>query len=108
VKEKIGQLESLLNGDENFGKGLFSAQSAEEAQALLADKGISFSLDEIYQLKESIKASLDNSELSDDDLEGVAGGVRGDRSSGFRFSPIVPGGPNQPFIIVSPYDPPRW
>ena len=62
--------------DEAFVKELFSKETPEEVQAMLEDKDIELSIDEIVKLKELLEKKVENpdAELSDEDLEDVAGG----------------------------------
>ncbi|MBR3631193.1 MAG: Nif11-like leader peptide family natural product precursor [Mogibacterium sp.] len=72
--------------DEAFMKELLAADSAESAQKMLEDKGVNMSIDEITQLGEYAEKVIsgeitaeeiqaqESDELSDDDLENVAGG----------------------------------
>ena len=64
--------------DEEFVKELFSKETPEEAQAMLAEKDIDLTVEELIQLRELIikkaQQTDDNEELVDDDLEDVAGG----------------------------------
>ena len=65
--------------DEAFVKELFSKETPEEVQAMLEDKDIELSIDEIVKLKELLEKKVENPdadvELGDDDLEEVSGGV---------------------------------
>ena len=67
--------------DEEFVKELFSKETPEEAQALLAEKGIDMSIDELVKLKDLVAAKLqaaengESTELTEEDLADVAGGV---------------------------------
>lgn len=65
--------------DEAFLKELFSKETPEEVQVLLAEKDIALSIDEIVKLREILEKKLQQAqsgeEISDDDLEEVAGGV---------------------------------
>ena len=65
--------------DEAFVKELFSKETPEEVQAMLEDKDIELSIDEIVKLKELFEKKVENpdAELSDEDLEDVAGGCYG-------------------------------
>ena len=65
--------------DEAFVKELFSKETPEEVQAMLEDKDIELSIDEIVKLKELLEKKVENpdAELSDEDLEDVAGGCYG-------------------------------
>lgn len=60
--------------NEDFVKDLFESKSYEEAQAKLADKDIDMSIDELKQTFNLIQKKVDG-ELSDQDLEDVAGGL---------------------------------
>ena len=67
--------------DEAFVKELFSKETPEEAQALLAEKDIDVSIEELVKLKDLIIAKLqaaesgESAELTEEELEDVAGGV---------------------------------
>ena len=62
--------------DEAFVKELLSKETPEEVQAMLEDKDIEVSIAEIVKLRELLekKAKNPDAELSDEDLEDVAGG----------------------------------
>ena len=64
--------------DEAFVKELLSKETPEEVQELLEDKDIEMSIGEIEKAKEMILKKLEDPdaelELSDEDLEDVAGG----------------------------------
>lgn len=67
--------------DEEFVKELFSKETPEEAKALLEEKDVEFTVEEVIKLKEIIVAKLEaaengeEAELGDEDLEEVSGGV---------------------------------
>ena len=67
--------------DEAFVKELFSKETPEEAQALLKEKEIDLSIDELVKLKDLVVAKLqaaesgESAELTEEELEDVAGGV---------------------------------
>ena len=67
--------------DEEFVKEFFSKETPEEAQAMLAEKDIDVSIEELVAIKNIIDKKLqaaadgEDGELCDDDLENVAGGV---------------------------------
>ena len=69
--------------DEEFVKELFSKETPEEAQALLAEKGIDMSIDELVKIKDLVVAKLqaaengESDELTEEDLIDVAGGAIG-------------------------------
>ena len=63
--------------DEAFVKELLSKETPEEVQAMLEDKDIDVSVAEIVKLRELLEKKAENpdAELSEEDLEDVAGGV---------------------------------
>ena len=67
--------------DEAFVKELLSRETPEEAQELLAEKDIDVSIEELVKLKDLIIAKLqaaesgESAELTEEELENVAGGV---------------------------------
>ena len=69
--------------DEEFVKELFSKETPEEAKALLAEKDIDISIEELVKLKDIIIAKLqavengESAELTEADLENIAGGTFG-------------------------------
>ena len=66
--------------DEEFVKELFSKETPEEAQALLAEKDIDVSIEELVKLKDLVVAKLqavesgESAELTEEDLADIAGG----------------------------------
>jgi hypothetical protein len=69
--------------DEEFIKELFSKETPEEAQALLVEKDIELSIDELVKLKDLVVAKLqavengESAELTEEELTDVAGGYLG-------------------------------
>ena len=67
--------------DEEFVKELFSKETPEEAKALLEEKDIDFSVEDIIKLREILlakieqQASGEEGELGEDELEEVSGGA---------------------------------
>ena len=73
------KLDELLK-DEAFIEKLLNQENDTDVQALLAENGIELTLSDISAIKSGIEARLsDNEELSEDDLENVAGGVDVDK-----------------------------
>ena len=71
-QEKIQEVFS----DESFLKEIFSKDTPEEVQKILAEKDIELSIEDILTLRKIIEKKLNQGvELSDDDLEDVSGGV---------------------------------
>ncbi|MDD3852444.1 MAG: Nif11-like leader peptide family RiPP precursor [Syntrophomonadaceae bacterium] len=96
MEQKLAKLQAKIKEDNGFGEKLFSLENSEEAQSYLKDNGIDFSLDEIAQLKDALIKAVgkqQGGELSDEDLENVAGG-----SIGSSIDSIIDGISN--FITV--------
>ena len=71
-QEKIQEVFS----DESFLKEIFSKDTPEEVQTILAEKDIELSIEDILKLRKIIEKKLNQGvELSDDELEDVTGGV---------------------------------
>ena len=68
-----------LFADEAFVKQLLEQEEAEQVQELLRDKEVELSVEEINQLKDMVakmaSGEINPDELSEDDLESVAGGI---------------------------------
>ena len=66
--------------DEEFVKEIFSKETPEEAKALLEEKDIDFSVEDLIKLREIIiakmeqQSSSEEGEISEEDLEDVSGG----------------------------------
>lgn len=76
MKQKLIQLQARLEADQNFGAKLFSQETPEAVQSFLKAEGLDFSLEEIEVVRAALVKVLEkgNGELSEGDLEGVAGG----------------------------------
>ena len=67
--------------DEEFVKELFSKETPEEAKALLEEKDIDFSVEDLIKLREIIiakmeqQSSSEEGELGEDELKDVSGGM---------------------------------
>ena len=67
--------------NEEFVKELFSKETPEEAKALLEEKDIDFSVEDLIKLREIIiakmeqQASSEECELGEDELKDVSGGM---------------------------------
>ena len=62
--------------DEEFVKSLFQLETPEEVQTALADRGIDLSVPDIIKIKDLLLRKIQSGgELSDEELEGVTGGV---------------------------------
>lgn len=78
MEQKLNQLRAKMETDQSFVEKLFSLEKPEEVQGLLKEEGMDFSLEEINMVKEALVKIIgkgENAELSDEDLEEVAGGV---------------------------------
>ena len=62
---------------EGFADKLAACETPEEAQKLFASEGIKLSLDEVKALGSALEKKLEGGEISDDELDSVAGGVSG-------------------------------
>ncbi|NPV91236.1 MAG: hypothetical protein HPY50_10755 [Firmicutes bacterium] len=66
--------------DEAFVKNLLALETPGEVQAALQNKGVDLAVEDIVKIKDVIvKRQNAGGELSDEDLEGVAGGTLGDK-----------------------------
>lgn len=77
MEQKLAQLQAKIEADKGLGEKLFSLENPEDVQSLLQEQGLVFSLEEIGMLKKALVKVLDKggtSELSDEELEDVAGG----------------------------------
>lgn len=79
VAEKIEKMGELLK-DEQFAKTFLAVDSAEEAVALFAGRGVEISEDEVGALAKQIatlsqKLVQNGGELDEDDLERIVGGA---------------------------------
>ncbi|KUG02624.1 hypothetical protein ASZ90_019992 [hydrocarbon metagenome] len=77
MEQKMNELLAKLEADNSLGEKLFLMETPEEVQTLLKEQGLEFSLEEIGMLKEVLIKSMEkggSGELSDEDLENVAGG----------------------------------
>ncbi|MGI6492454.1 MAG: Nif11-like leader peptide family RiPP precursor [Pelotomaculum sp.] len=75
--KKLVQLQAKLEADGKLGEKIFSQETPEQVQGVLKEAGLDFSLEEINQLRDLIVKIMEkgeSGELSDEDLEGVAGG----------------------------------
>jgi predicted ribosomally synthesized peptide with nif11-like leader len=72
MKEKLNELLQ----DEAFLQKLLAADSDTDVQTLLSENGVELTVAEIATIKTGVEAriSSDNEELSEEDLENVAGG----------------------------------
>ncbi len=78
MEEKLVQLHAKLEADQSLAEKLLAMETPEEVQGLLKTEGLDFALEEINMLRDALIKSLlkgENDELSDEDLEDVAGGL---------------------------------
>jgi predicted ribosomally synthesized peptide with nif11-like leader len=77
MEEKVKQFMETLKANEELAEKVFSKETAEEVQVVLKEAGYDFSVEEIMESREYVTKALEEKaegELSDDDLENVAGG----------------------------------
>ncbi len=73
--------------DEAYVKTLLELDTAEEVQASLKEKGVELSVEDITEAK-NVLIQKANGELSDEDLDGVAGGSL-TLAAGFAIAIII-------------------
>ena len=64
-----------LMKDKTFVEQVLGAETAEAAQELFASRGVDFTMEEIIQIGEGLKAASLEGELDAADLDAVAGGI---------------------------------
>ena len=64
--------------DEAFAKSLIEMETPEDVQTALKEKGVDLSIEDIKAIQ-NILVNQEDGELSEDDLENVAGGVDVDK-----------------------------
>lgn len=73
--ESARQFADKMKQDEEFRNAFMAAGSQEKAMKMVNDKGYDFTIEEIAQVRHEYKVEAgDQGELSDKDLEQVAGG----------------------------------
>ncbi len=77
MEERLTRLQAKLEADPGLGEKLFSLETAEEVRSFLGGLELEFSIEEINMVRDVLVKVLEKSndgELSDEDLEEVAGG----------------------------------
>jgi len=76
MKEKMTQIFQLLDSEEGLAEKLFMLEEAEEAQAMLSERGLEVSIEELTEFRNAMQAYANKNEgdLTDEELEEVAGG----------------------------------
>ena len=74
MDEKWITLKAKLEADESWAEKLFGLETAEQVQGFLKEEGLDFSVDEINLFRDQLLKVVQTGELSDEDLEDVAGG----------------------------------
>lgn len=77
MEEKMMQLQAKLETSPELAEKLVQQETPEEAQAVLNEAGLDFTKEEVVELGELLVKGMDQKEgeLSEDDLEDVAGGA---------------------------------
>ena len=78
MEERLTRLQAKLEADPGLGEELFSLETAEEVRSFLGGLELEFSIEEINMIRDVLVKVLEKSndgELSDEDLEEVAGGI---------------------------------
>ncbi|NLG33636.1 MAG: Nif11-like leader peptide family natural product precursor [Syntrophomonadaceae bacterium] len=74
MEERLTRLQAKLEADESWAEKLFGLETAEQVQGFLKEEGLDFSVDEINLFRDQLLKVVQTGELSDEDLEDVAGG----------------------------------
>jgi predicted ribosomally synthesized peptide with nif11-like leader len=78
VEQKLAQLQAKIEADKSLAEKLLSQENPQDVQSLLKEQGLDFSIEEIDMLRTALVKALEKNtgdELSDEDLENVAGGI---------------------------------
>lgn len=75
MEEKLSKLNQKLEADKGLVEKIINLETAEEVQSFIKAQGIEFSLEEINALKNALVNNAQKGELTDADLEEVAGGI---------------------------------
>ncbi|MEN1761764.1 Nif11-like leader peptide family RiPP precursor [Anoxynatronum sibiricum] len=80
MEEKMKRFGELMASNEGMAEEVYGLETAEEVQKLLTEKGLDLTLEEIHQMQQLLvkmaEESLEGKEMSEEDLETVAGGIR--------------------------------
>ena len=77
MEQKLAQLQAKIEADKTLAEKLLSQENPQDVQSLLKEQGLDFSIEEIDMLRQALVRALEKNagdELSDEDLENVAGG----------------------------------
>ena len=77
MEQKLAQLQAKIEADGSLGEKLFSLETAEEVQGFLCEVELKVSREQSQMCRDVLVKILEKSndgELSDEDLEEVAGG----------------------------------
>lgn len=100
MEDNFNKLTIKFQEDHEFAEKLLNMETQEEAQALLKGAGLDFSIEEILELRDGIiklNELSENCELTEEELENIAGG------KSITYNPFFPGGykdypwPTHPF-----------
>ncbi|MBR1729834.1 MAG: Nif11-like leader peptide family RiPP precursor [Selenomonadaceae bacterium] len=72
-KQKIEKLKEIF-ADKDFTAKVLEMETPEEVQKAVKTKGVEMSLEEIDSIKDFVEKNSEGEELTDDQLENVAGG----------------------------------
>lgn len=100
MQEKLAQLQAKFEADQSLVEKLFALETQEEVHGFLKEQGLEFSLEEIKALRDLIVKSAEKGELSEEDLEEVAGGIT------VRLPSDILPGLHLPLPPITPR--PRW
>lgn len=96
MEEKMMQLQAKLETSPELAEKLVQQETPQEAQAILNEAGLDFTQEEVVELGEILMKAADASqgELSEEDLDDVAGGAvitAGAIATGIAIAKIVGG-----------------
>ncbi len=74
MEERLTRLQAKLESDESWAEKLFGLETAEQVQIFLKEEGLEFNVEEINTFRDQLLKVVQKGELSDEDLEDVAGG----------------------------------
>lgn len=76
MEQKFAELQAKIEADSSLAEKLLALETPEEVQAALKGEGLDFSVEEINVLRDALVKAMakGDGELSDEDLEDVAGG----------------------------------
>jgi len=77
MEERFAKFTAKVESDKEFAQKLFALENPEDVQAFLKAEGIDFTLEDIEIVRKGVLKAVEkgSGQLSDDELEEVAGGI---------------------------------